>query len=160
MSISCRFTLNNRHFSELSCNGVGSFKAFSGKDSGRNNRAAVTQPNIGPLPPNRYYIVDRESGGLRSQIRDFFLKYGYGTDRSTWFALYRDDGVTDDWTIIQGVRRGNFRLHPIGPRRTSNGCITLANPDDFKNLYDHLKASPTIPVPGRSIRAYGTVDVR
>ncbi|CAM2198552.1 DUF2778 domain-containing protein (plasmid) [Paraburkholderia kururiensis] len=160
MPISCRFILNDRAYSTLSCAGIGAFAAFSGTGEGRDNPAAVARQDVGPLPPGRYYIVDRESGGLMGGVRDFLLEHVYGTDRSTWFALYRNDDVIDDWTVINGVRRGNFRLHPIGPRRLSEGCITLLNPRDFTTLRDRLKASPTIAVPGRKLRAYGTVDVQ
>ncbi|WP_254367149.1 tlde1 domain-containing protein [Paraburkholderia sp. NMBU_R16] len=38
------------------------------------------------------------------------------TQGHQWFALYRNDGVVDDYTFIDGVRRGNFRLHPNVPR--------------------------------------------
>ena len=95
-----------------------------------------------------------------SSMRDFVLKNLYGTDRTTWFALYRDDDVIDDRTSINGIRRGNFRLHPVGPRRLSEGCIALADPAQFKTLRDRLKSTPVISVPGTVMRAYGTVDVR
>lgn len=160
MPISCHFVLNNSQFSALSCIDVGVFTAFSGNGLGRDNPAAVDQPDIGPLPPGRYYIVDRESGGIMGSIRDFILKNLSGTDRTTWFALYRNDGVIDDWTSINGIRRGNFRLHPIGPRRLSEGCIALADPAQFNTLRDRLKSTSTIPIPGTVMRAYGTVDVR
>nr|WP_254058708.1 tlde1 domain-containing protein [Yersinia pestis] len=35
--------------------------------------------------------------------------------------LVRDDGKIDDYTWINNVERGNFRLHPIGPMRVSMG---------------------------------------
>ncbi|CAN7395394.1 DUF2778 domain-containing protein [Trinickia sp. LjRoot230] len=160
MPISCQFILNNDRFSTLSCLGVGTFTAFSGNGTGRDNPAAVDKPDVGPLPPGRYYVVDRESGGLMGSIRDFALKHLYGTDRTTWFALYRNDGVIDDWTSINGIRRGNFRLHPIGPRRLSDGCIALVDPRQFNMLHDRFKSASTISVPGTAMRAYGTVDVR
>ncbi|RDV00220.1 DUF2778 domain-containing protein [Trinickia dinghuensis] len=159
MPISCQFVLNNAPLTSLSCNGIGIFTAFSGNGTGRDNPAAVDQPDIGPLPPGRYYIVDRESGGIMSGIRDFVLKHFHGTDRTTWFALYRNDGVIDDWTSINGIRRGNFRLHPVGPRRLSEGCIAMVDPGQFKMLRDRLKSTSTISVPGTLMRAYGTVDV-
>ena len=160
MPISCQFALNNSQFSTFICAGIGAFAAFSGNGLGRDNPAAVDKPDIGPLPPGRYYIVDRESGGRMGSIRDFVLKHFYGTDRTTWFALYRSDDVIDDWTSINGIRRGNFRLHPIGPRRLSDGCIAIVSPSQFKMLYDRLKSTPTISIPGTAMRAYGTVDVR
>ncbi|WP_063533136.1 DUF2778 domain-containing protein [Burkholderia sp. MSMB1589WGS] len=160
MPISCTFALNNQKFSTLQCPGVGAFPAFSGTGKGRDNPAAVATKDVGPLPPGRYYIVDRESGGRLGNIRDFVLEHFYGTDRTTWFALYRADGQIDDWTFINGVRRGSFRLHPNGPRGLSEGCVTLVNPQDFVKLRAALKATPMISVPGFAGRAYGTVDVR
>ncbi|WP_328291036.1 DUF2778 domain-containing protein [Burkholderia pseudomallei] len=103
---------------------------------------------------------DRESGGRWGTMRDFVLEHFYGTDRTTWFALYRADGQIDDWTFINGVRRGSFRLHPNGRRGLSEGCVTLVNQQDFVKLRAALKATPMISVPGFAGRAYGTVDVR
>lgn len=160
MPIACTFFLNNKKLSALKCEGMGSFVAFSGTDTGRDNPGAVAKKDVGPLPPGRYYIVDRESGGHLGRIRDLFLEHFYGTNRTSWFALYRNDGVIDDYTSIQGIIRGNFRLHPVGPRGLSEGCITLTNAHEFTILRDRLKASPTISVPGFRGRAYGTVDVR
>ncbi len=34
----------------------------------------------------------------RGAIRDFFNAKIYGTDRSSWFALYREDDWVDDVT--------------------------------------------------------------
>ena len=160
MAVACTFALNDQKFSLLDCKGVGTFPAFSGTQNGRDNPADVAMADIGPLPPGRYYIVDRRSGGHLGVIRDYFLEHIYGTDRGTWFALYRDDDVIDDFTVIRGIRRGNFRLHPIGPRGLSEGCITLANPVNFATLRDALLKTKPMSVPGFSGSAYGTVDVK
>lgn len=160
MPVSCSFSLNGAPTSVLTCNGVGSFVAFSGTGSGVDNPKAVTWVNNGPLPQGVYYIVDRASGGTLTQLEEMFRKEFYGTDRSTWFALYRNDGVIDDYTFIQGVRRGNFRLHPIGPRHLSEGCITLVSQNDFDRLRAALKKTPMVSVPGFSGKVYGTVTVQ
>ena len=145
----------------LVCPGVGTFPAFSGNGIGRNNAEATDRINVGALPEGRYYIVDRASGGILAHLRDLFLKGIYGTDRNAWFALYRDDGKVDDITFIHGVRRGNFRLHPIGPRGLSEGCITLLQAQDYRRLADYLhKRGANILVPGSGLRAYGTIEVR
>ena len=68
--------------------------------------------------------------------------------------------MIDDYTFVNGVRRGNFRLHPIGPRHLSEGCITLANPKEFESLRSRLKKGPELSVPGSTLRAYGTVNVQ
>ena len=160
MPIACTMTLNSKEFTVLSCAGVGDFPVFSGRLSGRDNPAAQAQPMVGPLPQGRYYIVDRNYGGRLGWIRQELLQHLYGTDRSAWFALYKDDGQIDDWTYVQGVRRGNFRLHPIGPLGLSEGCITLANPVNFESLRKALLATKPISVPGFTGTAYGTVDVQ
>lgn len=68
---------------------------------------------------------------------------------------------TGDVTIINGVKRGAFRLHPVGPQKLSEGCITLVNPDRFNVLANYLRQQgATLPVPGTTLKAYGYVDVR
>ncbi|MBB3261768.1 hypothetical protein F4827_006608 [Paraburkholderia bannensis] len=145
--------------SKLTCQGVGDFAAFSGDGAGKDNASAIATPNVGPLPTGRYYIVDRGSGGPFTHLRDFLLDHLYGTDRSTWFALY-NARTQSDWVFIDGVKRGNFRLHPRGPRNLSEGCITLADPSAFARLRAALKASTPMPLPGGKGVAYGTIDVK
>jgi hypothetical protein len=146
--------------SVLHCAGVGDFAAFSGDNSGRNNPADIAIPDVGPLPPGRYYIVDRGSGGLFTHIRDFFVAHTYGPDHRKWFALYKDDGVVDDWTFVEGVKRGNFRLHSHGIRNFSKGCITLADSLAFERLHERLKHTTLMNIPGDTGLAYGTVEVK
>lgn len=46
-------------------------------------------------------------------MKDFPTKFTHApTDHNEWFGLYRDDGKIDDYTWINNVERGNFRLHP------------------------------------------------
>lgn len=143
------------------CPGVGGFAAFSGMPADRDNPTAVTHADSGPLPPGRYYIIDRQSGGHLGWLYDYIRTHGYGTNRSEWFALYRADGKIDDETYVNGVRRGAFRLHPIGPRGRSEGCITLASPEGFRQLSTYLRGKgATLAVPGTTLKAYGTVEVR
>ncbi|MDE1187182.1 MAG: DUF2778 domain-containing protein [Pantoea sp.] len=62
--------------------------------------------------------------------------------------------------FVQGVQRGRFRLHPIGPRGLSEGCITLQYPIQFDYLRDMLlRSGPTLHIPGSQLKAYGTVKV-
>ncbi|WP_199272289.1 DUF2778 domain-containing protein [Paraburkholderia acidisoli] len=160
MPVQCTFRLNHRPMSVLYCEGVGDFAAFSGRDRLRNDPAAVAIPNAGPLPPGRYFIVDRGSGGLFTHIRDRLMDLVNDTDREQWFALYRDDGEIDDWTFVNGVGRGHFRLHPHGRANVSEGCITLADPAAFDRLRKRLLHAPTIALPGGKGFAYGTVEVQ
>lgn len=90
--------------STLRCDGVGDCAAFSGDGSGKNNPAAVAVPDVGPLPPGRYYIVDRGSGGVFSHIKTWAYDIYNHTERGKWLALFRTGGEIDDRTIVDGVR--------------------------------------------------------
>ncbi|MFT0167672.1 tlde1 domain-containing protein [Paraburkholderia mimosarum] len=64
-------------------------------------------------------------------------------------------------TMINGIKRGRFRLHPEGPARLSEGCITVISPFAFDSLRRYIRSHPAaLPVPGSTLRAYGTVEVR
>lgn len=159
MKLKCTFHLNNQYMSCLCVDGLGSFAAWSGQGEGRNNPNMTHVPSIGALLNGRYYIVERPTGGRLGAIKDAYAKHIYGTDRSLWFGLYRDDGKIDDVTFTQGVKRGGFRLHPVGPRGISEGCITLFNPREFNVLRWRILNSPTFNIPGSNLRAYGEVRV-
>ncbi|MDR7343857.1 hypothetical protein J2X14_002277 [Pantoea alhagi] len=159
MAIECIFTLNGMPLSILECKDVGKFPAFSGQQYGRNNPTMTGRENIGPIPKGRYYILNRQSGGRMGFLYDMALRYGYGTDRNEWFALYRDDGQIDDFTFEDGIRRGRFRLHPVGPRGLSEGCITVNHIPDFHYLRASLLQTTTFSIPGTSMKAFGTVQV-
>ncbi|PKE29851.1 hypothetical protein CWS43_13980 [Rahnella sp. AA] len=160
MPIACSYVLNGMETSILSCTGVGNFPAFSGQRHGRNNPTLTHVGDIGPLPTGRYFVVSRVSGGRLGGLRNCILKYGYGTDRDTWFGLYRDDGKVNDETFIEGMKRGEFRLHPVGPKGLSEGCITMTSQVDFDYLRAALLSSTMITVPGSSLKAHGIIKVR
>jgi hypothetical protein len=75
----------------LSCPGIGTFPAFPGQKESCNNPEKTNVPDIGPIVRGRYFIVERPSGGRLGPFRERLLKDIYGTDRSTWFGLFRDD---------------------------------------------------------------------
>jgi hypothetical protein len=58
----CSFELNDKPMSAFKVE-ARQFDVFSGRDPYVNKRMAVCTPNLGPIPPGTYYIVDRESGG-------------------------------------------------------------------------------------------------
>jgi hypothetical protein len=58
------------------------------------------------------------------------------------------------------VKRGNFRLHPKGPRGISEGCITIEKLADFQQLRAILKGIAPSAVPGIELKAYGSVVVK
>ena len=145
------FELNNTPMSNLTCECGRSFPAFSGDADATNDPGATSIPDFGPIPKGSYYIVDRPSGGRLGRLREFIS----GSDK--WYALYRDDGVIDDNSSVDGVTRGQYRLHS-GTR--SAGCITLQNADDFKKLRDLLSKTKKGKIPGTNIDYYGRVTVR
>lgn len=160
MTVRCTFLLDDKPTSTLYCSGYGSVTAYSGTGPGRDNPKATATRNIGPIPAGTYYLVDRRSGGLLGWARDWWSEYGFGTtDRTRWFALWNPN--TGDTTMIDGIQRGEFRLHPDGPMHLSEGCITVVSYFEFDRLQRYIRTrQPDLPVPGTTMRAYGTVEVR
>lgn|GEM_PF-168521 len=154
----CAFFLNNQPVSTLRCDGK-LYAAFSGEKGYENNPADTSIPKEGPLPTGTYYIVDRQSGGHLGWFWDSLATIFNNSHRENWFALYRADKTISDYTFVNGVKRGNFRLHPVGNRGISEGCITLTSPQEFQKLRDYLKSQPVAVIPGTKIRYYGAVDV-
>jgi hypothetical protein len=92
--------------------------------------------------------------------KDAYSTYkGVPLDHSEWFALYRDDGLIDDYTWINGVKRGNFRLHPVGATGRSLGCITLPSYADFRAIRRALLNTVKIPADSSGLKAYGWIEV-
>lgn len=64
---------------------------------------------------------------------------------SYWLALYRDDrsqgGEIDDKTMVNGVKRTEFRLH-YG--HYSLGCMTFEKSSDFREMMLSLAKTPAI----------------
>lgn len=160
MPASCTFFLNRRSISNLTCPGFGFAAAYSGRGRYINNPDFSHLPDEGPLPQGLYYIVDHQSGGRLGWLRDSYAEWTSSTKHSDWFALYRNDGKVDDSTFVQGVQRGNFRLHAAGFFGLSKGCITVPDRVQFERLRNFLKAEPAAHIPGTSITYYGTIQVR
>ncbi|QGZ62840.1 DUF2778 domain-containing protein [Paraburkholderia acidisoli] len=164
MTLSARFVVNDEPISRLVVDGVGAFPAFSGDDIYRNRSGCTAVANLGPLPAGKYWIVQRPEGGAGSRtaawLKDTWNSLmGAPTNHAEWFALYRDDGVIDDWTWISGVRRGQFRLHPSGGGGHSFGCVTLQSRADFNRLRQALLQTTTALAGGSGIRAFGWIEV-
>ncbi|WP_158784574.1 DUF2778 domain-containing protein [Pantoea sp. BAV 3049] len=163
MALQGKFVVNDADFSPLSIYGVGTFLAYSGKDAYRNRGGCIGVPSLGPIPPGRYFIVDRPTGGARGVLRNI-AKYSWTwvtptpTIKAEWFALYREDGRIDDQTWINGVERGNFRLHPPGPAGVSLGCITLQHRADFTTIRQSLIATQQLKL-ANGLLSYGIIEV-
>ncbi|EHN8807689.1 DUF2778 domain-containing protein [Enterobacter roggenkampii] len=163
MSLQGKFVVNDATFSPLTFYGIGTFLAYSGNDQYRNRAGCICVPDNGPIPDGRYHIVNRPSGGWKGVIRtDLHDFYSWPTSRPVikyeWLALYRDDGKIDDHTWVNGVERGNFRLHPPGPLGISLGCITLQHRTDFIAIRQALMSTPQIRLPN-GLMSYGTIEV-
>ncbi|HEX8589427.1 DUF2778 domain-containing protein [Pseudomonas sp.] len=155
----CTYVLNGEPLSELTCEGK-TYEAFSGNSATYVNDSRYQDiVNSGPLPLGRYYILDRESGGMmgwiREPVKDLFAR----TNRSEWLSLYRDDGVVDDLTSVNNISRGAFRIHPVGPQRISQGCVTLNSELAFEELRTFIRNMPGEVLEGTSIKFYGVLEV-
>jgi len=164
MALTGKFLVNNEPLSPLSFLGIGTFNAYSGDKQYRNRGGCTAVPDNGPIPAGKYWIVARPTGGIRSKTyawtKDTWNAIkGTPSDHAEWFALYRDDRVIDDVTWVNGVKRGQFRLHPAGGQGTSLGCITLPRHTDFSIIRRALLHTATIPVRNSGLHAYGTIEV-
>ncbi|GAB3626672.1 hypothetical protein PTE30175_03037 [Pandoraea terrae] len=164
MPLQGKFIVDNQHLSPLIVPGVGSFMAFSGNEIYRNRGGCTARPNIGPIPAGKYWIVDRPAGSIRSRmhmaLRDTVMSALYSpVDHGEWFALYRDDGQIDDYTWVEGVKRGNFRLHPAGGSGISLGCITLQNRSDYAALRRAILNTTPVHARNSGLSTYGWIDV-
>jgi hypothetical protein len=149
---SCYFELNSGQFSTFRYDHLRA-TAFSGNTGYRNQAGSAATPSNGAIPPGTYWIVDRVSGGTVGPLIDWLRS------KDEWFALYREDGAIDDETFVDGVRRGEFRMHPVGPQRLSLGCITFEYPDEFDAVRRYLTTGPVEYIPHTGTRTYGTVTV-
>lgn len=163
MALQGKFILNDADYSPLNIFGVGVFMAFSGNGVYRNHGGCSIIPDNGPIPPGRYWVVDRSAGSWfatkRLQAKDLFYKtFGVREfGRSDWFALYRDDLSIDDETWVDGVARGLFRLHP---GTSSKGCITIVHNSDFALIRNALMRTHPVPVPCmKNLQARGYIEV-
>lgn len=149
----CSFTLNRQPMSRFQIAAL-SVPAYSGRGRNINQRSAACIPGLGPIPPGEYYIFDRQSGGRLEWFKNLI------NDQRDWFALYAIDGKIDDETYCDRVNRGQFRLHPKGPRGISEGCITVDALGEFQLISTILRSIRPATVSGTQLKAYGKVVVR
>jgi len=129
------------------------YSVFSGASEHKNNPQSTHLKGEGPLPKGQYYVVDRPTGGkqdwIRKNIRDF-------DGKTKWFGLFRKDGNIGDETVIKGVRRGQFRMHPGG---RSAGCVTFVHEKDFNEVRKMLLSTSKKKIPGLSTEYYAILIV-
>jgi hypothetical protein len=162
MALHGNFIFNDAYYSPLSFSGVGIFLAFSGNGAYRHSGGCGMIPEKGPVPAGKYWIVERPEGGMRSQliagVRDIYNYFARGASfrNSEWFAIWRDGWTIDDYTWVENVKRGNFRLHP---GTLSEGCITLPHDADYAMLRNALLRTEKVEVPCmKQLLAYGTIE--
>jgi hypothetical protein len=148
------FTLNSKPMSSLVGPDGKSYSAFSGLGKEADDPSKTADAGAGPLPKGKYYIVDRPEGGAVGHFISWLR------NKNTWFALYRDDDKIDDQTKVNGVTRGQFRLHPKGPLGISEGCITVNEQKAYNALRQQLLTIQKETIPGTSLQYYGTVTVK
>jgi len=148
--------LNKQPTTTLKCECGEEYSVFSGLNSAVNDPGQVANMDIGPIPKGRYYIVDRQTGGAMGWLRDS-VRAALGNDPTKWFALVPIDGNTDDCTVVNGIVRCGFRLHP---GRRSQGCITFSKGNEFLKLRDLLEKTTKGVIPGTNRSYYGTVTVQ
>ncbi|MBN3848222.1 DUF2778 domain-containing protein [Paraburkholderia sp. Ac-20342] len=164
MALTGKFVVDNQEMCKLDIIGIGTFRAYSGNKQYMNRGGCTDVPKNGPIPVGKYWIVDRPKGGFRSQawttLKDVAVSSIWTpVDHREWFGLYRDDGAIDDVTWVNGVERGNFRLHPAGGLGVSLGCITMPSHVDFSIIRSALLRTETIPLRNSGLHAYGTIEV-
>ncbi len=149
------YSISKHKFSyQLSINGTiyrgMTIEVFSGDGDHKNKPESENVVDAGPIPLGEYYVTQRESGGKLGWLYDLL------TGKDTWFALLADDGKIDDYTSVDGVNRGKFRMHPGG---RSLGCITFSNNQWYNDWRNMVLQTSTQKIPGTDIFAYGKVRV-
>ncbi len=151
---------NNGAKATFHCYGLGTFDVFSG-DRPYSNMPECSDIPYAALPPGQYWIVDRPVGSLGNQVRNTGLDLWNGTNHDDWFGLFSYETMNDN-LYVNGVKRGQFRLHPLRPdgSGTSWGCITFFQVSDFAFVRDRILNTKKFNVPGGAgLMAYGRVDV-
>lgn len=96
MPLQGKFVINNKGMSTIMIYGVGTYSAYSGNGKYRNQASGVAVPMEGAIPPGKYYIVNRPTGGwkgvIRTDLHDFYSwPSAKPVIKAEWFALYRQD---------------------------------------------------------------------
>lgn len=161
--IRCELNYNGRASDNklrLFCEGVGYFPVFTGLGSLKDTLQFSRRKN-GPIPLGKYWIIEKPTGGLKSQLKSFGNAIRTGNNYSEWFALYRQDLNVDDYTFVDAFERGNFRLHPLRPDGSgeSDGCVTFYHRFDFDLVRKALLRTSRQPIRDTNIIAFGELNV-
>ncbi len=135
-------------------------RVFSGNGDGKNNPDNVGNKDNGPIPPGKYYVIKRQSGGIRSRIEDWTYKLWNDNDKTQWLAFIAIDDALDDQKEINGVFRSSFRMH-YGTR--SLGCITFLDKEVFEKAREFILETESRTVKGADGTEYiyyGILEVK
>ena len=146
----------------LTVYGVGSFSVLSGREQYINNPNCAWISNYGSIPVGECWIVDMPSGSFANSVLRELKDWVNNTDHSQWFGLFSTQTMSDS-VFVNGVKRGQFRLHPLRPDGSGEswGCITFYRVPDFNVVRSALLRSEKIAVPGgNGLQAYGKVTVK
>lgn len=160
--IACELNYNDRTpywTLRLKCLGVGVFYVFSGLYAFENILEFSDRKN-GPIPLGQYWIVDGPKG-VYSRFKQFEKEIRTGNDYDKWFALFKQDSVTDDYTSVDLFQRGSFRGHPLRPdgNGVSDGCITFYNQAEFNTIREALLLTQQKVIGSAGLVAYGKINV-
>ena len=146
----------------LDCYGIGTFDVLSGLEAYLRHPEGAERDNI-VIPPGTYWVtgqpVDTLYHRVRAQATTTSPRHRHHHADS--FTLL-SDSTPDAPLRVNGVSRGDFRLHPLNSDGTgeSRSCITLRNDSDFQHLQRLLLKKGTFPVPGgKGLMAYARIDV-
>lgn len=135
-------------------------RLFSGNGRYTNDPNSTAEPNSGPIPPGKYYVIERQSGGRLGKIKELFYEWWTGNDRTKWLALIAIDDKIDNSTTVNGVIRSNFRMHPGS---TSLGCITFMDFSVFEMVRQFILDTESAKVQnamGGEYIYYGILEVK
>ena len=139
---------------------IGTNRVFSGDGIHRNNPDSVDVPDEGPIPPGRYYVIKRQSGGTMGEFYDIIYNIWNDNDRRKWLAFIAIDDKIDDSTTVKGVVRSNFRMHS---GEHSMGCITFMDKTVFENVRNFILDTDAKTVKnanGEEYIYYGILEVK
>lgn len=148
------YFLNNRQTSMLTCDGK-AYAAFSGDKEHENKVSDVALKDLGPIPKGTYYIIDRQSGGRMGWLWDPLKDMYSRSKHDEWFALHPAQRPSDDWVIVDGVKRTSLPFTPSVATAEAKDASRLSHP-----RYSDSSANTS----GRSrrttsrVRSPGTMD--
>lgn len=147
----------------LTVYGVGTFPVLSGRQKFINNVNCSYVTDYGSIPVGDYWIVKMPSSGFANTVLRELKDLVNHTNHDEWFGLFSVRTMSDS-VFVNGVKRGQFRLHPLRPDGSGEswGCITFFKVSDFQHVRRALLRTKMFKVPRsrNGLMAYGKVSVK